>query len=326
MNTKKYIIPFKICIMFIIFLNFGCDNKIIDNTPSLNIQCSTVTFSGGNAVAGRSVNITATVPYTNGNGRIYPTISFPSAGVTGLTASLSTGNLSNGPGTLTFNITGVPASAGIAVFAFAIGTQNCSYNITVAGTTSPTSANLLLPTDNAPCVNATGGVQFTWANADNATSYNLNITNTVTGAKQTITTNANSYSVNNLVTGNYYSWSVTSKSSTVSDTAISLSRKFYVASALSSNYAPFPAQLTAPFNNATGLSLPITFQWVGNDPDGVSDIVNYSLYIDDIFRTTTTNQSFQVTSNIASGLHTWYVVTTDKSNVQTSSTKSKFTN
>ncbi len=326
MNTKKNVITVLICFLFTIFLNVGCEDKVVDNTPLLDIQCANVSFSGGSAIAGRTVNITATVPYTNGNGKIYPTISFSSASVTGLTASLATGNLNNGTGNLTFTITGVPAQAGQAVFAFAIGTKTCSFNLPVNSTTSPASANLLLPNDNAPCINPNGGVQFTWAAADNASSYILNITNIVTGVKQSLTTNATTYSVTNLIPGSYYSWSVVSKSNTVTDTALSLTRKFYVAAALSSNYAPYPAQLIAPANNASGVSLPLTFQWTGNDPDGVSDIVNYTLYIDDVLQATTTNQTYQISSGLASGNHTWYIVTTDKSNAQTASTKSKFSN
>ena len=61
-------------------------------------------------------NVTASLPYTGGTGGIYPGMSFPSFGVTGLTATLSAGTLSNGNGTLTWAITGTPSAAGTASF------------------------------------------------------------------------------------------------------------------------------------------------------------------------------------------------------------------
>jgi uncharacterized protein (TIGR02145 family) len=53
--------------------------------------------------------------------------------VAGLTASLASGNFTNGSGNLLLNITGTPQSNGNATFSLSIGGQNCSFAIPVLG-------------------------------------------------------------------------------------------------------------------------------------------------------------------------------------------------
>ena len=55
-----------------------------------------------------------------------------STGVTGLTATLAAGTLANGAGSVTYTITGTPASAGTATFAITLGGQSCSFTINVS--------------------------------------------------------------------------------------------------------------------------------------------------------------------------------------------------
>lgn len=102
------------------------------------ITCSSVTFSA-TATASTAYTGTATVPYTGGNGVAYSAgTAISSTGVTGLTATLSAGTLASGAGSLTYTITGTPASSGTALFAITFGGQSCSLSLTVAaaGTTS----------------------------------------------------------------------------------------------------------------------------------------------------------------------------------------------
>jgi hypothetical protein len=96
--------------------SLDCDNaQIIPGTVN--------TVYTGNAV----------MPYSGGNGAEYP---FPgplvsSTGVTGLTAQIQPGTLSNGDGNLTLAITGTPSSAGVASFVVDFGGQICTLNIPV---------------------------------------------------------------------------------------------------------------------------------------------------------------------------------------------------
>lgn len=96
--------------------SLDCGNKII--TPSVgNVD---VNYNG-----------TVNIPYTSGNGGSYPSLSINSTGVTGLIMTLSTGNFSQGNGTITFNITGVPNSSGTANFQINIAGKICSVDLQI---------------------------------------------------------------------------------------------------------------------------------------------------------------------------------------------------
>ncbi|WP_426478149.1 hypothetical protein ACP3T3_01330 [Chryseobacterium sp. CBSDS_008] len=58
------------------------------------LSCATGTLEAGDPAAGVSISI----PYTGGNGGFYSGMSIASVGVTGLTATLSSGTLNNGSG------------------------------------------------------------------------------------------------------------------------------------------------------------------------------------------------------------------------------------
>jgi uncharacterized protein (TIGR02145 family) len=76
--------------------------------------------------------VSASVPYTGGNGGIHDGQVVTSTGVTGLTATLSAGNFGSGAGSLSYAITGTPASGGTASFALNIGGQTCTLDVTVS--------------------------------------------------------------------------------------------------------------------------------------------------------------------------------------------------
>jgi uncharacterized protein (TIGR02145 family) len=95
------------------------------------LDCSSAVVSGSLIVGTSASGVSADVPYTGGNGAVYDTRAVTSTGVTGLTATLSAGNLASGPGTLTYTITGTPSGAGTASFALSIGGQSCSLDVTV---------------------------------------------------------------------------------------------------------------------------------------------------------------------------------------------------
>jgi len=78
------------------------------------------TLKSGTAASG----VSSIVSYTGGNGENHSGQTVSSTGVTGLTATLPAGIFALGEGTLTYNITGTPASEGTASFALNVGGQN----------------------------------------------------------------------------------------------------------------------------------------------------------------------------------------------------------
>ncbi|RMZ58381.1 hypothetical protein D1632_12210 [Chryseobacterium nematophagum] len=97
----------------------------------LSLVCASATTSGTLQSGVAASGVTTTVPYTGGNGGIYPSASFSSTGVTGLSAKLAGDILLDGNGTLTFNITGTPSSAGTATFNIIVAGKSCAFTIEV---------------------------------------------------------------------------------------------------------------------------------------------------------------------------------------------------
>jgi len=96
-----------------------------------SLDCSSAVVTGTLYVGVSASGVSVNVSYTGGNGAVYDAQSVASTGVTGLTASLSAGSLASGAGTLTWSITGTPATAGTASFALSIGGQTCTLNVAV---------------------------------------------------------------------------------------------------------------------------------------------------------------------------------------------------
>jgi uncharacterized protein (TIGR02145 family) len=125
----------------------GC-LEINVGTPSLpewaRLQClpgsiSTLDCAGATVTGSLSLNqvasgVSASVPYTGGNGGIHDGQVVTSTGVTGLTATLSPGNFGTGASNLSYAITGTPASGGTASFALNIGGQTCTLDVFVCST------------------------------------------------------------------------------------------------------------------------------------------------------------------------------------------------
>jgi uncharacterized protein (TIGR02145 family) len=88
----------------------------------------TGTLTSGTAASG----VSASVPYTAGNGGSYVAQTISSTGVTGLTATLTSGILSFGLGSLSLAISGTPTTSGTASFALTIGGQSCSFVVSVS--------------------------------------------------------------------------------------------------------------------------------------------------------------------------------------------------
>jgi uncharacterized protein (TIGR02145 family) len=95
------------------------------------LTCASATNSG-TLTSGTAANgVSSAVPYTGGNGGTHNGQTVASTGVTGLTATLAAGTFASGSGSLTYTISGAPASNGTAGFALSIGGQTCILSLTV---------------------------------------------------------------------------------------------------------------------------------------------------------------------------------------------------
>jgi uncharacterized protein (TIGR02145 family) len=122
--------------------------EINQGTPSApqweRVKCRTGVITGlncaGTVVTGAltsgqvSSGVSASIPFTGGNGGVLEGQTVASTGVTGLTAVLSAGTQASGAGNLIYAITGTPASGGTAGFALSIGGQTCTLNVFVCST------------------------------------------------------------------------------------------------------------------------------------------------------------------------------------------------
>ena len=125
----------------VVALVLSCHKSSDAGSASITaLTCSSATYSA-TAVMGTAYTGTVTVPYTGGNGKAYSAGSaISSTGVTGLTATLAAGTLASGAGSLTYKITGTPATAGTAAFAISFGEETCSIDLTVDSTSATASA------------------------------------------------------------------------------------------------------------------------------------------------------------------------------------------
>ena len=96
-----------------------------------SLDCSNAINSGTLTATLTASGATSVISYTGGNSGVHNGQVVTSTGVTGLTATLPAGTFANGNGTLTYTITGTPATSGTASFAIALGGKTCSINIKV---------------------------------------------------------------------------------------------------------------------------------------------------------------------------------------------------
>jgi hypothetical protein len=108
----------------------GCGNSSITGSISA-LTCASATNIGTLTSGTVASGVSSSVPYTGGNGGTHNGQAVTSTGVTGLTAILSAGIFAFGSGSLTYTITGTPASSGTANFALSIGGQSCNISFNV---------------------------------------------------------------------------------------------------------------------------------------------------------------------------------------------------
>jgi uncharacterized protein (TIGR02145 family) len=120
-----------------------------------SLNCAGVVQTGPAAFSTIPVQISFSLPYSGGNGGPYSALSALSSGVSGLTASLSSGNFNNGSGNLSISISGTATTSGTASFGLNIGGQYCSLNLIV----NPVSQNLVSDIDGNVYQTVTIGTQ-----------------------------------------------------------------------------------------------------------------------------------------------------------------------
>ena len=124
------------------WMKFRCGCDSVAGTVS-TFTCASATVSGSLTANLPATSVTASIPYTGGNGGTYSAQTVPSTGVTGLTATLPAGTLANGiGGSVTYTISGTPSASGIAVFAVSLGGQNCNLRVTVGAALTSGSGSL----------------------------------------------------------------------------------------------------------------------------------------------------------------------------------------
>ncbi|QBA63187.1 hypothetical protein [Muriicola soli] len=150
----------------------------------------------------------------------------------------------------------------------------------------PESAMLSFPEQNSECTTGislnttTSQVEFRWLEANHTDTYELRVTNILTGISVTnAPTTALSARVP-LLKGVPYQWRVTTRNNETQEIAVSADWFFYNAGS-QTTYAPFPAQILEPASGASvvrDLNNQITLSWSGADVD--SDIQSYQVYLD----------------------------------------------
>jgi uncharacterized protein (TIGR02145 family) len=106
-----------------------CGTLPVGTIASLN--CAGATQNGTLTAGVAASGVNSVVAYTGGNGGTHNGQTVTSTGVTGLTATLTSGTFANGGGTLTYTITGTPLAAGTASFVLNIGGQVCTLTLSV---------------------------------------------------------------------------------------------------------------------------------------------------------------------------------------------------
>ena len=170
-----------------------CIKETVGSVGAIN--CNGTTQSGTLYNNQPASNVTASIPYTGGNGGFYVGQSINSTGVTGLTATISQGLFANGSGNLTFTINGTPASSGTASFAITVGGQSCSFTVSVAAAAVLTTINCAGATTTGTLTSGTAAngvstaISYTGGNAGTYSAQNVASTG-VTGLTATLAVGA----------------------------------------------------------------------------------------------------------------------------------------
>ncbi|ROI01897.1 MULTISPECIES: hypothetical protein [unclassified Chryseobacterium] len=133
----------------------------IDQPALTGINCNSARLSPPTYTQGQPYTGVLYVPYTGGNGGVYPGgTPVNSTGVTGLTATLQPGTLASGSGELVYAVTGTPSASSPQTASFAISAFGQSCTATVgASATAETSNNAVMDNFRLTTENGVTGYQ-----------------------------------------------------------------------------------------------------------------------------------------------------------------------
>lgn len=115
----------------------GGDGGVLEGSIT-SLNCAAAVFAPASATQGQAYTGTLKIPYTGGNGGVYPA---NSVSINGLTFSLPLGVFATGNGELTYNITGTPVAAGTTLVSITAGGQSCSGANAIALMVNPATGN-----------------------------------------------------------------------------------------------------------------------------------------------------------------------------------------
>lgn len=188
----------------------------------------------------------------------------------------------------------------------------------------PKSAQLVFPLKNSECTTGvdtnlitTSLVEFRWTLAENAETYELRATNLENNTTQTLSVSATAAKLP-LIKGAPYSYSVTTRNSNSTASAISETWLFYNAG-FQTNYPPFPAEGVAPVSGssvAKDINNEVVLTWIGADVE--NDIMGYEVFFSEsnpplafVGSPPGTNTQFRV-SVASQTVYYWRIVSTDR--------------
>lgn len=186
----------------------------------------------------------------------------------------------------------------------------------------PGKTTLVEPAKNEECspVASSSGtenrIRFNWQSGGHTDSYELHITNLITGVSAQRNSNGTTETVP-LEKGTPFSWFVISKNAQTTDRVLSETWAFYSPGA-QTDHVPFPAEIISPEPGATvfkDLNNEIELKWSGTDIDG--DIASYEIYFSDqtppnvlVANPDATAMSLKVTA-VSGTVYYWKVITED---------------
>jgi hypothetical protein len=145
-QTYSFSLPFQVATGYYIFgaaqppvfmlssfnIEYNAGQPPIPTSASVaSLDCANVQTSGSLTQGTVASAVSATLPYSGGNGGNYNAINIASTGVTGLTANISQGVLTNGNGNIAITISGTPSTSGTANFSIDFAGQICNFSMNV---------------------------------------------------------------------------------------------------------------------------------------------------------------------------------------------------
>ena len=176
------------------------------------LNCSSATNNGTLTATTTASGVTSVISYTGGNGGPQNGQVVASTGVTGLTATVQSGNFSNGTGNLTYTITGTPFTSGTASFVLNIGGKTCNLSRTILQPTSGYGPNISDIDGNTYKTIYIGTQQWMAENLKTATYNNGTIIPNIVDANQWVNLTSGAWSfynndaTNNTKHGKLYNW------------------------------------------------------------------------------------------------------------------------